>query len=473
MIEAESCSLESRTLGGYERGMMAIAYPKTLIIRSIGGRKEPERRVSQQLEEYIATAIASLPEIRILAGATAQVNAGTIVLPASIALESTAGYVVQGEIASDADLLLVRVGIVDVVRGHHIWQGEYRVSPVGISGPLQEIAHHISRLLGTCEESSNDDPALAAARTEYLTACHFRTNLTAPSQRKAVAHFREAVRLCPEFTLAMAGESTALFLLALELNDRELSVLASRRANAALRRGPKLAEALTTKGALAMVFDRDSSTAMACFDEAIHCNPWYSLAEHLKGILLSSLGESKQAIESFERAIGIDPFLMHQYRDYGYALLCAGEIDRAVEQFHRAIGLGAPHFGAHLGLGLCRIEQRKIPEAIACFRHEPGGYKNLAGLDRLMIGISHARAGHPAPLQRLLESDEIRYLSPTFRGLGAIEVGDSDAAAECFRDAAQSPDGWLNQFIRSPMARRYRGSKWYREVLQLADLGEP
>jgi len=172
----------------------------------------------------------------------------------------------------------------------------------------------------------------------------------------AVAHFKEAIRLEPDYAdpynnlgLALGGQGKA-----------EEAAACLRKA---LRLQPNHAEAHNNLGnALADLGKLNE--AIAQYAEALRLKPDYARAHANLADVLLRLRRPDEALEHYTRALALDPRLTFARIGLGHALFAQGRTERALAAYREAVGACPDDPGVHLILAIALHESGRFDEAI-------------------------------------------------------------------------------------------------------------
>jgi tetratricopeptide (TPR) repeat protein len=93
--------------------------------------------------------------------------------------------------------------------------------------------------------------------------------------------------------------------------------------------------------------EKDYSTALTDFTEAIRLHPKDAAAYYNRGTAFSQTGDYNRAIADFTDAILLDPELLHAYHNRGYARAARKEYELAIGDYSKAILLDPDDAIAH------------------------------------------------------------------------------------------------------------------------------
>ena len=174
---------------------------------------------------------------------------------------------------------------------------------------------------------------------------------------KAVEHYREAVRLYPEYSNA---HNT-------------------------------LGNILLDKGL--------PDEAIKHYRAAVRANPVYTKAHYNLGNALLIKGRVDDAINQYRTTLAIDPEHASSYNNLGYALNMTGNYNEAITYLRAALKINPEHADAHYNLGNVLLEQDKAKEAITHYQMAisiyPAYINAHNGLGKVLLITGRAKEAIP------------------------------------------------------------------------------
>ncbi len=177
---------------------------------------------------------------------------------------------------------------------------------------------------------------------------------------EAIAHYRRAIDLRPDYAPAYNNLATAL---------RSQGHVAEAQAayGRALALQPAFASANYNLANL-LLAQGEAAAAVPHFERALASEPASADVHNNLGIALIDTGHVDDAIAEFRAAIELDPGSAQAYRNLGDALSTAGRPDEAMAALHKAAALDPSNASAHYDLGVDLLAREKFDEAIVEFR---------------------------------------------------------------------------------------------------------
>jgi TolB-like protein len=365
---------------------------------NMSGDKEQEY-FSDGLSEELLNDLSRIHELRVCARTSAFSFKGKDTDIGTIARKLNVGAVLEGSVRRSASTLRVTAQLIDSVSGYHLWSQTYDRAPGDALKLQTEIAEAVASalkvtLLGDfasrIEVGGTRNPL---AYDAYLRAMHDYNEGTDSSVDRAIAGFREAARLDPNFAQAFAALSIELTADSgyepIKLGPAHDSALK------AIQLAPDLAE-----GHLALAIFHDYS-----FD---------------------FMGASKE----LERAVVLGPGNVRVLRDYGDFTARMGHPDAGVAVIRRAVALDPTQvwwLGQALRYARRYDESIKAYEAAASLSDPGDGLKMYLMLDYYGLGEFQKAASMLEELKgQAGEGDRLYYLAMVYHKLG--RAGDAETS---------------------------------------------
>jgi protein O-mannosyl-transferase len=143
---------------------------------------------------------------------------------------------------------------------------------------------------------------------------------------EAITHYKEALRLAPDFAKAHNN----------------------------------LGQALDLQGNL--------DEAIAHYEKALKINPDFAEAHNNLGAALADRGKLDEAIGHYEKAEAVKPFYSGTYSNWGNALFRKGKVAEAIEKYQKALSIQPNSAEVHNNLGVVFASQKKLDQAISYFK---------------------------------------------------------------------------------------------------------
>ncbi len=429
---------------------------------------------SDGLADEILNALAQVDGLRVPGRTSCFFFKGKNARLADIGRELKVGAVLEGSVRKAGNRVRVTAEVVNVRDGYRLWSQTYDRELTDIFAVQDDIARSVVaaldvKLLGKPPSSSGHATSNPEVYAQYLIGRQQYHRLTREGLRLAVEAYEKALSLDPEYAPAWAGMVMPLYYLA-QLAETPAAMEAQlRRAIAAAEKAvalaPDLADALSTRGTLRGLIERDWNGAKADLERAISLNGNDPDARRRYGALLHDIGQIRDAITEVRKAVDLDP-LGQSWITLGMFYQDAGELDHADAAFRRHLEISPDAATGLEGLGRNLLLQSKPKEALATFER-----------CREEIYVLWAKAvaehtlGHPTASQAALQALISRH--PHASAIYVAEAyawrGEKDSAFEWLEKALTTPGG-VELYRFDPFLRSLRDDPRYRTLLRKMNL---
>lgn len=372
----------------------------------------------------------------------------------TIAAELQVHFLITGFVQKVNDDLKISVQLTSFPTETAVWAGSWNVDSVNLFQAQSVISEDIAGVLAL--ELKREAPPVNYGDTDvyeaYLsyTKSRYYWNLrTVEGLKQSINCIHDALALDPTFAKAYVGLADSYILLAAQHNylaPREAFPKAKSAARRALEICPDLAEAFSSLGFIAYIFDWEWELAENYFQRAIRLNPNYPTTFHWYGEALATRGEFNRSEHFLRRAGELDPLSLpiaiDLAQNYYYARKYA-EGERCLKQI---IDMNPEYARGHFLHGLIYRQTGRLPKAIKSFEKaaalSPQDTNILAELALTQAASGHLRSAENL-LSELLGIRGERYASALNISTIYLEMGDQKAAADWLQTAIDERDIWL------------------------------
>ena len=386
-------------------------------------------------------------------------------------------YVLDGRIQRVSDRVRVTVQLVRTRDGAPLWATKLDQSFTDIFTVEDSISEQVAQALMprlTGEEREllqKRETDNAEAYQAYLKGRFFWNKFTDEAFAHALEHFREAIRLDPEFAPAYVGVADYFNWAAIYsvFSPTECYTQAKAAATKALELDDTLAEAHAALAFTTLCYDWNWPASERMFRRSLELNPNYAAAHQWYSNLLLATGRFDEAIAEIKRAQELNPLSLMDHSIAGWTFYQARQYDRAVQELRRLLEM-EPHFGqGHVLLALAYERRGAREEAIATARQAlplmPGAIMPLWVYGRT-LAASGLRAEAQAVLDQLQQLSASRYVSPYYCALIHAGLGECDQAFAQLEQAYRNRDEWLIWLGTEPMLDDLRSDPRFTSLLQ-------
>jgi TolB-like protein/tetratricopeptide (TPR) repeat protein len=362
-------------------------------------------------EELIAT-LARLPQLKVVARASAFRFRGSEEGAVAIGAKLGVAYLLDGSVRREGAVVRVSTQLIDAHSGYELWSHTYERDMRDIfavqSGVAQAVAEamkvqlHASDLAALGREGTLSPEAYDA----YLRG---RALLEAGGDeavyRQALARFDAAIAADPRYAVAHAARASAL----VDIANRFLAPAAARQAYddalASARRAADLAPDIPiVQAILAGAYTyarRDLAAAGVAFARARAGGGGDSSVLLGSGLFACERGDFRAGLPDLRRAVTLDPLDALPHAELGRALVAARLYEEAVASDRRALAI-SPTIGiVHAAMGDALALQGRLAEARAEYAFEPTTWARLTG-EAIVLRRMGDRAGAGGALRALL-----------------------------------------------------------------------
>ncbi|MEE4174653.1 MAG: tetratricopeptide repeat protein [Xanthomonadales bacterium] len=270
-----------------------------------------------------------------------------------IADELDVAHVMEGAVQRAGDRVRINVQLIDAETDEHLWAEIYdrELTTENLFDIQSEIAVAIAGALeATLTEQELADVGDAptdnvAAYDLYLQARQFTLEESKLGNQQALAMYEEALRLDPDFVLALVGMADAHITTYWHYGgdpkerDRARAVIDRARAM-----DPDLPELSVIEGAYWYWGHLDYERALYHLDRALDKAPGNPRAWMLRGWASRRDGQWEQAVESMEQALTLDPRVTFNWVELAQTLAYLHRYEAAKRALQKARGLDPASF---------------------------------------------------------------------------------------------------------------------------------
>jgi|KBSSwiStaDraftv2_1062776.scaffolds.fasta_scaffold22544_5 DNA-binding winged helix-turn-helix (wHTH) protein/tetratricopeptide (TPR) repeat protein len=432
--------------------------------------------LSEGISESIINILSRIPKLRVMACSTIFRFKRKEVDPHEVGLMLNVKALLMIRVMRLGETLVIRGQLVKVSDGTQLWGEQYNRSPSDLLATQDEIAKAISDSLKfklTVQEQIrlNKQPTKnIEAYNLYLRGRYFWNKYSKEWVLKAIDAFKEAISIDANYALAYCGLADAYFRLSnVYFPPREVLPKAKEAALRAVEIDDNQAEAHSSLGLVRVYYDHDWTGAESAFRRALELDPHLVSAHQRYGSYLTFMGRFDEAIEHYETALELDPFSLQINMNLATTYYLKGEYERAINMLNETIELEPNYMPTHFLLGLVRIQEKRLPEAIAEFqliyKLDEEAYLALG-----FMGYAHALAGERAEAETLLsilqDISLRKYVSPYSMLVIRLALGPKKRVFELLEQLYEECNDWLIWLKVSPELKVLRDDPKFKDLLR-------
>jgi serine/threonine protein kinase/tetratricopeptide (TPR) repeat protein len=434
--------------------------------------------LSDGVTESIISTMSQLPEMRVMAHDTVFSYKGRHLDPRKIGRELNVNAIVTGQIVQHADVLEIRVNLVNVKDGSELWGEQYRRKLQDIFSVQDEIARVISEKL-KLKLTGEEKKLLAKHYTEnpeayqlYLKGFYYHMRESgADDYQKAMDFYQKAIDKDPSYALVYAHLAELYASMAFEsmLPTKEAYEKSETAISKALEIDNTLPDVHLGLAVVAWSFEWNWEKFEAECRRALAINPNHAETRFLLGQNLRALGRFEEAVAEGKKSVELDPRSVEKNRALGATYFWARQYDQAIEQYRKVLQIDPNHVLAHDLLSDVYARKGMYAEAIS----EEGKYLKMnqdeEGSETLLQdfkahGYQKAKQLQFERILDLLKQQD--YVSPITYAVVYAQLGDKDQAFTWLNKALEERSPWLTNVKTDPQFENLHSDPRFPELLK-------
>ena len=322
---------------------------------NMSGEKEQEY-FSDGMTEDLITDLSKISGLLVIAGNSTFIYKGKQVKIKQIAEELGVRYVLEGSVRRAGDEIRINAQLIDAMTGHHVWAERYDGSMKNVFALQDHITRKIVsalavKLTGTEkqtieEKGTNNVEAYDAFLRGYV---HY-LRLTPEDSAKAVASFKRAIELDPNYGRAYSGFAAVYY--EASFSPALLKGLNVSWHEARARSIQYLQKA--TKGPIyhcvksrMYLWRRQHQEAISELERGLALDPNDPVSHLYMGYALTLAAKPRDGVEFLKKGMRLDPHNPSRYLIFlGVAHYCMGEFEEAVGLVEKAFRLNPENAAA-------------------------------------------------------------------------------------------------------------------------------
>ena len=399
------------------------------------------------MAEELISALSKIEGLRVASRTSSFRFKGRAEDTSTLAEQLRVDTLLEGSVRKAGKKLRITVQLVNAADGYEVWSEKYDRETEDVFAIQDEITSTIVNKLKLQLALKHASliqryTADVGAYHLYLKARYHWNQRTPEMVKKSVVYFRQAIEKDPTYALAHVGLADAYGVLGYWEIESPSEVMPKSKAAAmrALEIDETIAEAHASLAYAKMHYERDWDGSESEYKRSIELNPSYPTCYHWYALLLAARGRLDESIATMQQACEMDPLSLVFQSVLGYIYYFADKYDLAIQQCGKVLDLD-PKFGiSHWLLGLLYEQKEMFQEAIAAFEESVTLFgRNAIALGAL--GHCYAVGGKRAEAMKIVDelATESKHgnVSPFYRGLIHVGLGESDLAFEFLERAAE------------------------------------
>jgi len=393
---------------------------------------------SDGLSEELLNLLAKIPDLHVAARTSSFSFKGQNLEIPEIASRLKVAHVLEGSVRKSGNQIRITAQLIQADNGYHLWSETYDRELDNIFQIQDEIALAVVdalkiTLLGEAPKVRETDPR---AYQLYLEGQHFRRQVSGDSLARAIALFKQALDIDPDYVPAWA-ELGYTYLWAAGTDDRvsieEGNKMADQAIEMAISIDPNHAFSFFVRGSSRIHNKFKFKDGVEDFQRASSLEPANAFLIGSTGTGARVTGLFDLAIERYQESLALDPVVPEFLNWLGLTYLATGRFDEAQAAYLKALAISPQFAGMHYRIGRALLAKGDFPDALAEIEKETHDIYEPTGL-----AMVHHALGNEIESQRALEQ--------------LIKTGADDAAFQIaevygFREEVDKAFEWLEQSV--------------------------
>ncbi|HZS18437.1 MAG TPA: tetratricopeptide repeat protein [Candidatus Udaeobacter sp.] len=424
---------------------------------------------SDGLSEELIAALAQISGLKVIGRSSSFRFKDRHEEPKAIGEKLGVSTLLEGTVRKQGERVRIVAELVNAADGLELWTRTFDRELKDIFAVQEEIAGAVASslkatLLGQGQRvSAPAGTKSTAAHTAYLLGHYYfqRTNLE--DYRRAVGYFDEAIRLDPDYALALAERSEAWTLIGDLTGDGKTAYPNARSdAERAVAIAPELAEAHAALGWARFFTEWKLAEGLSEAHGAKELSPANPTANDLLARIYVYLANLTEAEKHARQAVEFDPLSHRAQNNLARVLYCEDKLDEADVVARKAVELQPSAASGHRFQVLIATRRGDGERALREAQLEPDeDYR------RFEVAIAHYvrgdRTAADAALRDLISSsrDKLAYQVAQVYALH----GETDKAFEWLEISYANHDTGTLGLLVDPMIRGLHGDPRYKTLL--------
>ena len=327
--------------------------------------------LSDGIPENLINRLSAYPEVKVFARSATFGLADTARSIRRLRKLLNADVVLTGRLQKKNNAYFLNCELVDAVNQRQLWGDQYELTSDDISKIEDSI---ITSLMNPLEIALvNNTKAIQkkevnpAAYAEYLKGRYLSYGSTSEESEKALAHFREAIRIDPKYAAAYAAIANEKIVQGLFSTAPKKEIVDEARTaiEAAKALDPGQADIYTSEGAIRFYYDWDWKGAINSYKKALELDPGNATIYIRYSTTLADLGRHKEALPLADKAVELDPISISSLHNLGWVNLLAGNYKKSSEAFGKALELHPNWVWGHIKKAYGHIFMKEYDKALS------------------------------------------------------------------------------------------------------------
>jgi TolB-like protein len=435
--------------------------------------KKDQEYFSDGLAEELIDLLAQVPNLKVSARTSSFYFKGKSEDVATIAQKLRVAHVLEGSVRKAGNTIRVTAQLIRADNGYHLWSKTYDQDVKDIFKVQDEIAAAVvaalkAQLLPAQQIASRHRTDNTEAYTEYLVGNQFRMRDTVDANTQALAAYRKAVALDPNYAAAYSGIADAQWRLADSSTGQAADyVSAVAAAEKAIELAPDSPEGYWARAQLRNSYYFDWHGAEDDLRKALALDANFVPARVDYAALLATLGRLPDALTLLRATVALDPLSVPAWRRLAALLIDSGQFAEARVAARRVAEASPAGDPRHIA-GFVDLFDGRPQQALADSQVQ-------SSPNYLMLtAMANHTLGHATESQRALDELIRRGANTLAYQIGDVYAwrGEPDKAFEWLDRALRQHDGGLTYIKNDRSLASLRNDPRYHALLRELKLPE-
>ena len=385
--------------------------------------------------------------------------------------------VLEGSVRRSGNRLRINAQLINAEDGFHLWSERYDRDMDDVFAVQDDIARTVVGKLKVKLLGLADDPLVKRptnnleAHDLCLKGRYYESRLTGAALEKGPECFTQALTLEPSCVPAHAGVARVQVMRAALSFARPHDVMpkATAAAYKAIEIDEGVADAHLALAAVAGWHEWNWEQAEREYRRTLELNPIDTTARGYFALLLSQVGQARDAVAEARHAVALDPLSAWGRYYLSMVLFMVRQFEEAIAESRAGIKLDPTLQASYWSMGWALGGQGKFDDAVEALKQAttlaPGDPVPQAFLGRA-LGL----AGRQEEALTILEGLERRRTEDYVGGLNlamvSVGLGNHDRAISWLEEAAEDHDPLMTYINRSQLFDPLRSDPRFHALLQ-------
>ncbi|HEV8505210.1 MAG TPA: adenylate/guanylate cyclase domain-containing protein [Chitinophagaceae bacterium] len=373
------------------------ATPRSIAILPFENPKKDSSLLylSDGIPENLINRLSSFSDVKVFARSATFKLADSSKNISSLRKLLNADVVLTGQLQQDGGVYYLSCQLVDAADQNQVWGNKYQMRGDNISQIEDSIVTSLMNplritLLDNSKGIQQDKPVNPQAYAEYLKGRYLSYGSTPEESEKALAHFREAIRIDPKYAAAYAAIANEKIVQSLfsTASQKEIINEARTAIEAAEALDPNIPEIYTSEGALKFYYDWDWKGAVESYKKALQLDPHNATIYIRYSATLADVGRYEEALPLADKAVKLDPVSISSLHNLGWTNLVAGNFQKSADAFQKALDLHPAWVWGYIKQAYAYVYLKQYDKAISNAEKAEKLFQDGWGSELLQVALA-------------------------------------------------------------------------------------